>query len=831
MRKWNQRRTEARFRDRTALWIALSTSGVATDAFALDIQLNFESGRSVATGADPAATGLQGLFQYAESFFESVFLDSHNLKVNFWYDNLSGDALGEHMLVAQSNGRETEASIRIDSNSDWFLDPTPSGHGEFSLRQSLWGDFLGPRDDWFNIGSANIPNVFEVAFSGTAPITSPASGRLDMLSVVMHEIGHALGMSAGNLATQAETLDEDYDIDPIFLFGQSLGVETANFSGDDNLDIAHVENTLSLMSPALPTSTRRLPSHADLLAMAAGSSYTTLRLPRMEYYGGGNWNTSGNWAGNRVPDIHDQVNVRSPFSGGNIISTTLSGDASVNSLWIDTATVSTADFTLEVASSVVLAPTETRLIIGSGGRLTADHIEILSNKQGLSDGTIDIHGGTIDLVSYMSIGERAQLVSQQNTNSVFVGSALNNQGTILAMGNSMLQFRLAPLAVLNLGGNGDGRVLADDGDIFFFGEEFSVPQQSLIRVGPGHEVHIEQAWKNWDLIELNGGPTAAERARISGGEVTLEAPIPGVLFGQISASGVAELNAPITMSGGRIEVNSGSELLVKGSASFRGGVIDIGTSGSVRLTQHTIVGDMVTFSGAGKVKNDPGSTLQLEDGANVNVELENDGTLVIGSTPGSASIRQFTQSSLGISHVQLGGYTAGVDHDRLLIQEIASLSGTLQISLFGSFIPLPGDVFDVLSYAARYGAFDEIVNETGLAGLAFTAEYGSTSLRLATSALLSGDADLNGLVGLRDLIALANHWQQFGNWLEGDFDGNGFVDAQDLGLLAQNWQTTVAGTGLIEAAEALGLPTASVPEPNALVMVAACSIIGRRRRR
>jgi hypothetical protein len=87
-----------------------------------------------------------------------------------------------------------------------------------------------------------------------------------------------------------------------------------------------------------------------------------------------------------------------------------------------------------------------------------------------------------------------------------------------------------------------------------------------------------------------------------------------------------------------------------------------------------------------------------------------------------------------------------------------------------------------------------------------------------------GDTNLDGAVDITDLGNLASAWQSSGYWINGDSDYNGIIDITDLGLLATNWQ---AGN-LAEALSALGLPSASVPEPA--MLVAGLSFLGARRR-
>ena len=232
----------------------------AIPAAGLNIILNFEDTKSASPSFDPftgtnAPSGLLDMFQEAESFYQDVFETGHTLTVNYWYTNLNNNTLGLHSVVSQSGGRETVANIRIDTTTsggatrNWFIDPTPGNDSEFAMDQTLWRDISGTQQaDWYNFSGPTI-DTFEVGYTGTANTGTNAVGRSDMLSVVMHEVGHALGMSAGNTSTVSETNDGDYDYDSVNIFGRTLAAETANTSGDDNLNIAHLEGTNALMTP------------------------------------------------------------------------------------------------------------------------------------------------------------------------------------------------------------------------------------------------------------------------------------------------------------------------------------------------------------------------------------------------------------------------------------------------------------------------------------------------------------------------------------------------------------------------------------------------------
>ncbi len=308
-----------------AAYIVLSVLVPPSPVTAIDIVMRFNAAQSESFTADPNATGLMSLFNFAEAYYEDIFEDSdHTLEIDFWYEDLE-DFAGLHNFVDDADDRETAATIRIDTRNglggaerDWFIDPTPADNSEFDMRQSLWRDIpTSTQQDFYNTTApADVPATFEIGYQGVA-VSPLAASRGDMLSTVLHEVGHAIGMSSGNPATRSEVMpDGDYDFDPAYIFGVDLAVEAADSIDDDdgtlipNGNIAHLGNDRALMFPSRSAGTRRLPSHTDLFAMGSVNNYQQLDVPRREMYGGGSWHNAENWSGAAVPRSGSDTFVR-----------------------------------------------------------------------------------------------------------------------------------------------------------------------------------------------------------------------------------------------------------------------------------------------------------------------------------------------------------------------------------------------------------------------------------------------------------------------------------------------------------------------------------------
>jgi hypothetical protein len=257
-----------------------------------------------------------------------------------------------------------------------------------------------------------------------------------------------------------------------------------------------------------------------------------------------------------------------------------------------------------------------------------------------------------------------------------------------------------------------------------------------------------------------------------------------------------------------------------------GSSLALGAQQVLKVSGPVLVGSRgsLTLNG-GRIES--GDTITFEDGAAVSgggriessVLVESHTSVSPGSSAGEIVIEgDYRQHSEGELVMELGGLLPGGEYDILTITGDGQFAGGLRVQALDGFTPLPGQSFDVVTYASHSGSFS-ISNETGLVGLIIDPQYAATALTLLMDGL-PGDANLDGVVDVADLGILASNWQTSGTWISADFDGSGFIDVADLGLLATNWQAGIGnplGPSLNDALVHLGLPTAAVPEPAALL--------------
>jgi hypothetical protein len=235
-----------------------------------------------------------------------------------------------------------------------------------------------------------------------------------------------------------------------------------------------------------------------------------------------------------------------------------------------------------------------------------------------------------------------------------------------------------------------------------------------------------------------------------------------------------------------------------------GGNVFIQTGSILSVTN----GGMIQTSGPGTLTNAAGGTVKLLSG-------------------GRASVAGYSQVAGSHLNIGLGG-AAALDCGKLIDNAAATFAGTLDVTLQNSFAPTANQSFDLFDFTSETGSFATINLPAVGAGGSWDLSNLYTTGVIKLTALMSGDANLDGTVDVGDLGALATNYgtTSGATWAQGDFDNNGGVNVGDLGVLATNYGKTVGGGGGIANVASV----AAVPEPGAGMLLgsAAVAMIWRR---
>ena len=155
-------------------------------------------------------------------------------------------------------------------------------------------------------------------------------------------------------------------------------------------------------------------------------------------------------------------------------------------------------------------------------------------------------------------------------------------------------------------------------------------------------------------------------------------------------------------SGLRFE-NSGELLLTSGTLSITGAAASFTQfSGTTRLSGGSLAA-VPTLNFAGGVLSGVGSISGSVSNTGANLQpggVGAAGTLTITGN--------YTQSSGATLDAEIGGTAPGTQYDRLTAGGTAIVGGTLEVSFINGFAPATGEVFSVVSAAARTGAFSTV---------------------------------------------------------------------------------------------------------------------------
>ena len=646
-------------------------------ARAVSFVISYDSGQSDAPSYDSNGDGLLSMIQTAASMHSNIFEDTETITVNCWWEDLSGSTKGGHELVAQDgSGREIEMNVRLDSRledgtwREWFIDPTPFANEEFNMSQTLYRDLIPPNPSTYFSGS--VPDLLETAYVGSAITGTDADGKYDALTVALHEVGHGMGMGWNDIMKAETETDNDYDVDPNFVDGNSMAVLAITQN--------HLQDVDALMYTGVGGSGRRkLPSATDVFAMAAGGDYSNIDLPRQDFWGGVNWNNAGNWEGNQVPGSADDAYVRDGAS------VTLSADSSVNNLLVDEdAIIFTDENRLRVYGKATVgdgALSAYISIMHADGELDADELLIGGN------GTVTVsEGGTVD-TDILDIKYGGALVG---SGTVDVSSSLSNSGEIRAgfgNGGHLIITTSSGGNIFDLDGSENGEIEVTMGNLTVDGllsDAFS----SSIFVSPGRTATFTQGWELDGTLNMEG----------SGG-------------------------TPASIEGG-LAVISG-DLLIDGNNCRFGADAQFTSSASVSLPDADDIlylygqtyYDGASFTGNGKIVQNGNATVSDDTTIDVNI-FDWDGGSNNSSTVIAAHLT-INSSQLDASDNDYGG-SVTLWNDDLTVNTASAwqLDGTMTMrngSVFGQDMQVYGSLLaaQLMSSGTSNAIFSDAVFESG----------------------------------------------------------------------------------------------------------------------
>ncbi|HEY6562950.1 MAG TPA: hypothetical protein VIY86_00510, partial [Pirellulaceae bacterium] len=541
--------------------VCLILSGVPLWGLTIDLT-EAPVGSTLTPVFDPNLDQLGAIMQAAANFWEGIILNNHTLEVTYGYLDLAPAVHGIAEVVLDDGLRATEGNVAFDIENnmagDWFFDPTPTNHSEFSMHQVLFRDLAAVTQGLYYNGAPN--DVLEVGYWGN--YTGPDQGR-DALTTAIHELGHLLGLASNLPNFPGQTGDGDYDFNPLFVQGDAAAVEYAGPGGQQH---QHLRSSDSTMAEGAGNGDRNLPGATDLFALASVSNWTLIDLPRKDFWGGAgnNWNASANWPGNRLPDAQDIVHVRNDATA----SLTSANGAAGNLFIQEESVVSTGSNSLNVNSKLTIEGAgpglQATLVVNTNGRVTAQEIEL--NDGGL----LSVTSGVTEEVNadIIDINPGGTLLGNGD---VRINTLLTNDGSITAiagLAGDELSLLTGPVDLDGTGGA--GRIFAVLGNVRIAANVADALDGEMT-IGAGRQIQFANGWQlgqdGSSDAEIVFQGSATETARLITNLNTAQ-----LVGGSVTVNGLGAIDGNVTFNSGvATTIHAGAELELNGTTTLQGG--------------------------------------------------------------------------------------------------------------------------------------------------------------------------------------------------------------------------------------------------------------------
>ncbi len=315
--------------------------------------------------------------------------------------------------------------------------------------------------------------------------------------------------------------------------------------------------------------------------------------------------------------------------------------------------------------------------LGVGTALESSTIQINTND-GLDIAGLHSTIGALAGSGNLSIGSRV-LTTGGNDNSTTYSGVLSGTNQLIKVGTG----------ALTMSGNNsfNGFIEIDEGSIIIGSAETLKNARVEININNGLNLN----GLNTTIGSLAGsGNLSLGSSQLDTNRNNLGTTYSGVLSG----------------SGSLIKSGNGV-LTLTGSNTFSGGVSI--NNGTLRANNS---GGSATGTGIVAINN--GGTLGGTGSSNGAITVASGGKIAPGASAGTLSVNSVTFDAGSTLRIEIGGLTAGSQHDVLAVTNAASLGGTLDMTYISAFTAAPGESFVILTAGTLTpDIFDTIIYPDG----------------------------------------------------------------------------------------------------------------------
>jgi hypothetical protein len=537
------------------------------------ISISFSYDEREKPSFDPNGTELRRVARAAADLWESYILDNRSFHFDLSWENLGGGRLGQHedYLGFATNNILIDTKDTNGNFRNWFFDPTPFQNEEFGTMTATLARDMDPVavDEGF---AGQVPPMLEIGFHGFSFSGSAAHGKIDLFSILLHEMGHELGMNYS-------FNDDAYNFNPNTVGGRNLAVwEQGDY--ELNLDTVLMTDWPNLSSAF---SERRLPSATDILATYNESItavpdgqgswkviyFDNYNLPRVDFLGeeSNNWNEKLNWIGGQIPDTDNEVFIR---HGGLVLQTT--GNNSAKALTVsDSSSLAVQGNRLVVIGDTTVGRNGTRGDINVGN-IGGSFATLETDRLIINNGIVNAYNqqASVNVMHDLTINSSGTLMGAGVTR---VGGTLINNGTLsggtfllFGFGGTQTVVTSAVGAKLDLDGNGSeqGEISATIGNLSLYGP-ITDAFNGRAGIAETRTMYFSREWVMNGQLNLHGGADASKYATLAGAQVTIG--------GTVNATGQSMITAPVILNDpAQVNLPAVQDTLVlAGATTLRGG--------------------------------------------------------------------------------------------------------------------------------------------------------------------------------------------------------------------------------------------------------------------